>query len=232
MESVTPEFVAQGVAWFVAFLFALTVHEAAHAWVAYKLGDPTAYEGGQVTLNPLPHMQREPFGTLMMPLISYALMGWMMGWASAPYDPMWARRHPRRAAIMALAGPLSNLCLVLISAVAIRVGVARGIFVPGEGPVFTHLVEATAKGPMEGLALILSIVFALNLLLFLFNLIPLPPLDGSAVLSLFLPQHWVDRYLDLIREPMWNLLGLIAAWRFFGYLFWPVFLLAQALLFL
>ena len=234
MESITPEFIAQGVAWFVAFLFALTVHEAAHAWAAYKLGDPTAYEGGQVTLNPLPHMQREPFGTLLMPVLSYALAGWMMGWASAPYDPVWARRYPQRAALMALAGPASNLLLVGLAAIAIRVGLAQGAFEPG-GPgtsMFTQLVVATGGGAAEGLALVLSIVFALNLLLFLFNLIPLPPLDGSAVMGLFLPQRWNDRYQEFLREPGFALLGLLVAWKFFGYVFWPVYMLATVVLFL
>ena len=234
MESITPEFIAQGVAWFVAFLFALTVHEAAHAWAAYKLGDPTAYEGGQVTLNPLPHIQREPFGTLLMPVLSYALAGWMMGWASAPYDPVWARRYPQRAALMALAGPASNLLLVGLAAIAIRVGLAQGAFEPG-GPgisMFTQLVVATGGGAAEGLALVLSIVFALNLLLFLFNLIPLPPLDGSAVMGLFLPQRWNDRYQEFLREPGFALLGLLVAWKFFGYVFWPVYMLATVVLFL
>ena len=94
--------------WYVAFLFSLTVHEASHALAALKLGDPTAYRGGQVTLNPLPHMRREPFGTIVVPALSYIFAGWMMGWASAPYDPVWADRHPRRAGWMALAGPASR----------------------------------------------------------------------------------------------------------------------------
>ena len=64
----SPEMLVLGVTWYVAFLFSLTLHEAAHALAAYKLGDPTAYHGGQVTLNPLPHMQREPFGTILVPL--------------------------------------------------------------------------------------------------------------------------------------------------------------------
>ena len=67
--------ISLGLVWYVAFLFSLTVHEAAHALVALKLGDPTAYEGGQVTLNPLPHIKREPFGTVVVPLLSFGLAG-------------------------------------------------------------------------------------------------------------------------------------------------------------
>ena len=81
--------------WYAVFIVSLTFHEAAHALAAWKLGDPTAYEAGQVTLNPLPHIEREPMGTILVPILTF----FMMGWASAPYDPYWAIRHPgqRRA---------------------------------------------------------------------------------------------------------------------------------------
>src|SRR5215468_4693673 len=93
-----------GLVWYVVFLLSTTCHEAAHALVAKWGGDLTAFRGGQVTLNPLPHIRREPFGMVLFPILSYALGGWMMGWASAPYDPTWCRMYPRRAAKMALAG--------------------------------------------------------------------------------------------------------------------------------
>lgn len=104
--------------WFVAFLLSLTCHEAAHALAARLGGDRTADD--QVTLNPLPHMQREPVGMVLFPLLTYALNGWMMGWASAPYDPHWAQRHPRRAALMALAGPLANFTLAGLAIAVMR----------------------------------------------------------------------------------------------------------------
>src|SRR4029079_6609186 len=115
--SVTADLVVLGLLWFVVFLFSTTLHHAGHAFAAYRLGDPTAYHGGQVSLSPFPHMQREPFGMVLVPIISFLLSRgtWMMGWAGAPYDPLWAHRHPRRAALMALAGPLANLSLVLAS---------------------------------------------------------------------------------------------------------------------
>ena len=109
--------------WYAVFLLSLTCHEAAHAFMAYRGGDPTAYAGGQVTLNPLPHIQREPFGTIVIPLITFVSMGWMMGWASAPYDPLWEDRHPRRAAAMAAAGPAANAILALMALLALK---ARG----------------------------------------------------------------------------------------------------------
>jgi len=213
-----------GLAWFVVFLFSLTVHEAAHAWAALKLGDSTAYQGGQVTLNPIPHMRREPFGTLVVPLLSYFLLGgWMMGWASAPYDPYWAQRYPRRAGWMALAGPVANLIIAVVAAVAMRVGLASGFFENPEGLAYTQLVSAGSSSVAEPLAVLASILFSLNVLLFLFNLLPVPPLDGSSILQLFLPEDTARRYQAFVSQPMMGLLGLVIAWRLFGEIFGPIF---------
>ena len=78
---------AEGFLWYLAFLFSVVVHEASHAFAAMKLGDTTAYEGGQVTLDPLPHIKREPFGTVVIPVLTYLMGGWMFGWASAHTTP-------------------------------------------------------------------------------------------------------------------------------------------------
>ena len=124
------ETLSVGLAWFAVFVFSTTLHEAAHSWAALQLGDPTAYHGGQVSLNPLPHIEREPVGMVVIPLISFFMYGWMIGWASAPYDPSWAARHPRRAAWMALAGPAANLLLLLTAGAIIRAGMMMGYFEP------------------------------------------------------------------------------------------------------
>src|SRR5258708_2448900 len=104
----TPEMLAVGVIRYVVFLFSTTCHEASHGLAAKAGGDLTAFEGGQVTLNPVPHIRREPFGMVVVPLLGLFLGGMMMGWASAPYDPAWQRQYPRRAAWMSLAGPAAN----------------------------------------------------------------------------------------------------------------------------
>jgi hypothetical protein len=85
-----------GVTWYVVFLLSTTCHEAAHALAAKLGGDLTAFHGGQVSLDPVPHIRREPFGMVVFPILSLLVGGWMMGWASVPYDPFWAQRHPRR----------------------------------------------------------------------------------------------------------------------------------------
>ena len=117
--------------WYVVFLLSLTCHEAAHALAARLGGDDTAYLGGQVTLNPLPHVRREPIGTLAIPFATFFMTGgsWMMGWASAPYDPLWEDRHPLRAAAMAIAGPLANLALFLIGFAILRIGLDAGVWI-------------------------------------------------------------------------------------------------------
>ena len=101
--------IALGLAWYVVFVLSLSFHEAAHAFAAMKLGDKTAYYGGQVSLHPFAHIRREPIGMIVLPIISYILNGWMIGWASAPYDRAWAQRHPKREIMMAMAGPAANL---------------------------------------------------------------------------------------------------------------------------
>jgi len=102
---------ADGLLYYVVFLFSTTLHEAAHAWAAARGGDLTAYQGGQVSLSPVPHIRREPIGMVVLPLFAVLTTGWPFGYASALYNPDWARRCPHRAAWMALAGPAVNLTL-------------------------------------------------------------------------------------------------------------------------
>ena len=220
--------------WYAVFLLSVTCHEAAHAFAAYRGGDPTAYHGGQVTLNPIPHIQREPVGTVVVPLVSFLWMGWMMGWASAPYDPDWEDRHPRRAAAMAAAGPAANLLLAAVGFLLLKAGLSSGWWGPtaSEYYEFDRLVQPLDGQPVwvEGLGRLASIVFSLNLLLMLFNLLPLPPLDGSAVAAgLWKPAR---RLRDLLRSsPGGGLIGLIVAWYGIGYVYGPIYRLAMGWLF-
>lgn len=180
---------ALGLLWYVVFVFSTTCHEAAHALVAKWGGDNTAMRGGQVTLNPLPHIRREPFGMILCPLISFALNGWMMGWASAPYDPDWSRRYPHRAAKMALAGPAANFLIALAAALAIHAGILLYVFTPPDTARFAQMVDPTLPGLWEPVAKLLSLFFSLNLLLGFFNLLPIPPLDGASAIGLFFSEQ-------------------------------------------
>ena len=222
---------AQAVTYYVAFLLSATIHEAAHAWAAKLGGDLTAYHGGQVSLDPRPHIRREPFGMVILPLLSVAISGWPFGFASAPYDPKWALKYPNRAALMALAGPASNILLFLISLAMLRVGIAMGYFAAPHSVQFGEVVVATSGGIWEGLALVLGVFFSMNLLLAALNLIPFPPLDGSAVIPLFLPAAAASRYQQMLfSNPALGLIGMVAAWQLFGTVYRPIFLLAVNLL--
>jgi Zn-dependent protease len=225
------ETLALAAVWYVAFLLSLTCHEAAHALAAKIGGDPTAYEAGQVTLNPLPHIRRSPFGTVLVPLVTFYLSHFMMGWASAPYDPRWQERHPRRAALMAIAGPAANFLLVVLSIVVIRVGIAVHFFAAPQQISFSHMVAPGAPGAAEGLATFLSIVFSLNLLLGAFNLLPVPPLDGASAIGLIMSEKVALRFAALVRGPTFSFVGLILAWRLFEYIVSPLFRVGLAALY-
>jgi Zn-dependent protease len=212
MPEFSPQLLAYGFVWYVAFLFSTTCHEAAHALVAKLGGDDTAARGGQVSLNPLPHIQREPWGMVLIPILSFFVFkGGMIGWASAPFNPEWERRHPRRAALMALAGPAANYALMLLAVVGLRAGRSMGWLQtnPGTG--------------QPGLATVaLFVFFSLNLLLGTFNLLPVPPLDGSAGIMLFMSESQAQRYLDWLRGNSFAMVGLLVGLLVFRYFYGPV----------
>jgi Zn-dependent protease len=196
-----PEQIVNGLMWFVVFLLSTVCHEAAHAWAALRGGDSTAYHGGQVSLDPIPHIQREPFGMLIMPWLSFFLNGWMMGWASAPYDPLWARRYPKRAAWMSLAGPMANFAIAILA------------------------------GSGNAVITMLGIAFFLNILLGTFNLLPLPPLDGFTAIGIFLPESMAARLEEFRQTAGgFQFVGLLIAWQVGGYFFDPVYTFARGIL--
>ena len=205
MAEITPQFLLYGFIWYVAFLFSTTCHEAAHAFVAKRGGDETAAQGGQVSLNPLPHIRRELFGMVLVPILSYFLNGSMIGWASAPFDPLWERRHPRRAGWMALAGPAANFTLMFLAVIGLRVGSYMG------------WLGWDAETHRPGFAFVTLIVFfSLNLLLGTFNLLPVPPLDGSTGILIFMSESTAQKYLNWLRGSSYAMLGLLVALLFFS----------------
>lgn len=212
-----------GIMWYVVFLFSTVCHEAAHAWAALMGGDRTAYNSGQVSLSPFPHIQRESFGMLIFPWASFFFNGWMMGWASAPYDPFWARRYPKRAAWMSLAGPLANFTLAIIGGFALRIGYSTGAFAGR-----TSFLQ-TSGNPLEDL---FSVMFFLNVVLGAFNLIPLPPLDGFTAIGVLLPESIAYKLEDLRQSAgMFQMLGLVIAWQVSGMVIGPAMAIFSALIF-
>jgi len=175
---------------YVVFLFSTVCHEAAHALVAKLGGDLTAYQGGQVTLDPIPHIRREPFGLGLLPLIGLLTSIFsggvgVFGFASAPFDPHWAVRYPKRAAWMAMAGPAANFLLAGVGIAILKTGLAMGLFVL-DGSSIWQLARGTS-GVSDGIAVFSSVLFFENMLLGVWNMMPIPPMDGFSMFLFVLP---------------------------------------------
>lgn len=160
----------------ILFLTSMPIHEWAHAWAAYQLGDDTAARRGRLTINPLAHL--DPVGT-----VSLAIFGF--GWGKpVPVNPFRLRGERRKShALVSIAGPLSNLVLSMLAAVPFRLG-------------WLSLFGRSAGVSLEG---ILIQFISINLALMVFNLIPFPPLDGSRVLAWLLPRQWAYKLEELER---------------------------------
>lgn len=219
--------------WYTVFVFSTVCHEFSHALVAHHFGDHTAMHHGLKTLHPIPHIQRTPFGMVIVPLLSFVgtQFGWMIGWASVPYDPYWAQRYPKQAALMGLAGPAANLALVIVASALIYLGLMTGLFVPPENFDFTVVVDSTQGGLPKGLAVMVSILFTLNLLLFVFNLIPVTPLDGTALAEFILKGEILYKYRQLMAHPTVRVFGIFIAWYAIRHIFWPVYGIAIFILY-
>jgi Zn-dependent protease len=197
---------------YLTLLASLVIHEASHALFAKIGGDMTAYTGGQVTLNPIPHIRREPFGTVFLPLLMLFSSGgaMCMGYAHIPVDPVWAYRHPRRAALMSAAGPFSNLLLATVAFMIMK-GLLAGENVEeyrGTLPAVLPFVDDRTL-LTKGLCLALSYLLILNILLFTINLIPIPPLDGAGVVEGLFPNSLGRIIRELKRQPIVILIVMI-----------------------
>jgi Zn-dependent protease len=179
---------------FIVLLFSLTVHEMAHAWTADRLGDPTARLLGRVSFNPLVHA--DPIGTVLFPLIAMISHFPLIGWAKpVPVDQRHLRRPRRDFVLVAAAGPASNLALALIASSLLAVLPVTPV----------TLGEPNASAPIASM---LAQAKWLNVMLAVFNMIPIPPLDGGNVLGGLLPRP-LARQFDLVRPYGFLLLYLL-----------------------
>ena len=160
--------------WVLPVLFAITVHEVAHGWVARMLGDPTAMMLGRLTLNPVRHV--DPLGTILVPGVMLLFSGFVFGWAK-PVPVTWENLHkPKRdMALVALAGPAANLVMAVLWAIVARLG----IVLSGASPVLDWFAKPLFEMGKAGIII--------NVLLMILNLLPLPPLDGGRILTGVLP---------------------------------------------
>lgn len=170
----------------IVFLFSLSVHEAAHAWTAERFGDSTARYLGRVTLNPISHI--DVLGTLIFPTIGFFYGGLMFGWAKpVPWNPLHVKDRRKADIWISAAGPISNI--VLLSGFLIIIKLFQWYLIRG---------DAVSGGLLEPLQLMCVFGAFLNITLAIFNMLPIPPLDGSWILPHFLPRKLVSSY-DQIR---------------------------------
>ncbi|MCU1223807.1 MAG: peptidase [Edaphobacter sp.] len=207
----------------VVLILAFSVHECAHAWVAWRLGDPTAKMLGRITLNPIKHI--DPFGSVIFPLIGLFYGGMLFGWAKpTPVTARNFKNYKRDDILVALAGPASNLIsatVALILLIVLKHAIAGGDVAIETARYLAHRMPGISTENLPQLfpiALFLYYVILLNLLLFVFNLIPVPPLDGSHILRHFLPSRALQVY-DRI-----GMFGMIILMLVGGSLIFRVFL--------
>lgn len=170
---------------FLVLVFSLTVHESAHAWAADRLGDPTARALGRLSLNPLVHV--DPIGTVLFPLVGLLTRAPLIGWAKPVPVATWRFSRPRRDYLMvAAAGPISNLSLAFVAAVALRLLPASALAPDLMSGAAAHSIDARLFVPLGHLV---WAALQINLLLAIFNMLPIPPLDGGTVLAGLLPER-------------------------------------------
>ncbi|MDQ3373031.1 MAG: site-2 protease family protein [Acidobacteriota bacterium] len=189
------QLVSHLIIYMVVLLLAISAHEAAHAWMSHKFGDNTAYMLGRVTLNPVAHT--DPIGTLLIPIISFVLgaMGGalgsipLIGWGKpTPVNPRNWTNYKTANVMVSIAGVLANLILLIIGIIVAKILLTQGFEL---GDFF--------GGSQNPIAIFVGDLMMLNLSLFVFNLLPFPPLDGSKILSTFLPQSFQPA-LDLLEQ--------------------------------
>ncbi|MDQ2932859.1 MAG: site-2 protease family protein [bacterium] len=193
----------------VILVFSIIIHEISHGFMADRLGDPTARLQGRLTLNPISHI--DPIGSILVPLLTFKT-GYAFGWAKpVPYNPYNLKDKRKGEFLIAAAGPLSNITIALIFGIIIRL---------------------TFAGVLTDFILICSYIVQINLVLAIFNLVPIPPLDGSKLLFSYLPQQYglfrqrVERF-----SPILILIFVFFLWRFISPIIQPVFKLFTGLSF-
>ena len=229
MRNIDPGFV---IIWFVVFLFSLSFHESAHAWTSERFGDDTGRLQGRITLNPIAHI--DPIGTIVFPLFALLTSVPLFGWAKpVQTNPLLWREKTKANISVSAAGPISNFILMTIAFIILKILILTGIFtLNGNAATFYELV-GPAPGQaafLQPLSMFLGIMLLLNLGLGVFNLIPVPPLDGSHVLESLLPPQMADAYAQ-IRPFGFILLIALMYFGVFNQIYQPIVLLVLQALF-
>lgn len=183
----------QTILWLVLLIPSITFHEFMHGYAAYRLGDPTAKNAGRLTLNPIKSM--DPFGSVLLPLLMYASGGPIFGYAKpVPYNPMYFKNLRKGEVITGFAGPAANLVLALVGAALAWLAV----------PLYNAAPNVWYWMSLVGYTLTLT-----NLVLMFFNLLPIPPLDGSSIVPMFLPDSAMRGWYQIQRYSFVVLIALL-----------------------
>ncbi len=175
----------------VVLIPSVSLHELFHGWTAYRLGDPTAKLMGRLTLNPIAHI--DPIGTLLLPFLMFLFTGFVFGYAKpVPINPANLRDPKRDMILIGLSGPLANLLLALVFSLMIKAGLLTGLLTS-----------------LSAMYVLLRFGIIINLILAIFNLVPIPPLDGSRVLMGILPYHLAVSYSKLEPYGFLIIVGLL-----------------------
>jgi len=195
--------------WFVVFLFSLSFHEAAHAWTSERFGDDTGRRQGRITLNPVAHI--DPIGTIVFPLLMIFTSVPLLGWAKpVQTNPLLWREKTKANISVSAAGPISNFILMTIAFVVLRVMSSAGLVAVRGVGLYNAIGPAPGQAAfMEPLVMFLMVLMMLNLALGVFNLFPIPPLDGSHVVESLLPAGMAEAYDQLRPFGFLLLLALI-----------------------
>jgi len=215
--------------WFVVFLFSLSCHEASHALTSEWFGDYTGRYQGRISLNPMVHI--DPIGTILIPLMGFMNGGFaMFGWAKpVQTNPLLWRDKTKANIIVSAAGPISNFIIATVAFAAIKIMLITGVVMPAYAG--HDVVMPVSESPlMLGVTKLLGIMLTLNVTLGVFNLLPVPPLDGSHVLESLLPYEMARAYEQI--RPYGFILLLALLWTpVLGWIIGPVYQLVGFLLF-
>ena len=189
----TPNINVETVLWLVLLIPSITVHEFAHGYAAYRLGDPTAKNAGRLTLNPIKSI--DPFGSVILPLLMFFTGGPIFGYAKpVPYNPMYFKNLRQGEIITGFAGPASNLGLALV----------------GSALAWLAIPAAVISVPFAQALYLVGYTLAMaNLVLMFFNMIPIPPLDGSSIVPIFLSDAGVRKWYEMQRYAMLFLFAIL-----------------------
>ena len=199
--------------WAIPVLLAITLHEAAHGWMANKLGDPTARSLGRISLNPFRHI--DPIGTVVLPLTLLMLSGFVIGWAKpVPVDMRYFKKPLLDMAVVALAGPASNFLMACAWAMVLFVG--KLMYSPGDA-VSLYIMKVGDAGIL------------INLILMVLNLLPIPPLDGGRIMAGVLPPHLAVPFMRIEPYGLFVVIFLLVT-GILGKILWPMVLFFKAMI--